>query len=192
MKLTPVIAALLLATSAGYASAQNMKPGLWEITTKMQDESGEMTTAMANAQKQMESLPPEQRKMMQDMMAKRGIQMGTSSGGGMAIKICMTQEMVDHNQVASHQGSNTQNDCTNTNSPRSGNTMQFSYVCTKPPSSGEGRVTFTSPEAYSMKMTTTRTVKGQPHKMDMQTDGHWLGGDCGTIKPFEMPKKLQQ
>ncbi len=189
MKLTPAIAALLLAASASYASAQTMKPGLWEITTKMQGGSGEMTAAMENAQKQMESLPPEQRKMMMDMMAKRGIQMGTSSGGGMAIKICMTQEMVDRNHVTSHQSSNSQNDCTHTNSPRSGNTMQFSFVCTKPPSSGEGRVTFTSPEAYNMKMTSTHNVKGQPEKMDMQTDGRWLGGDCGTVKPFEMPKK---
>ena len=189
MKLIPGIAALLLATSAGYASAQNMKPGLWEITSKMQDGTGEITAAMANAQKQMESLPPEQRKMMQDMMAKRGIQMGTSSGGGVAIKICMTQEMVERNHVASHQSSNSQNDCTQTNSPRSGNTMQFSFVCTKPPSSGEGSFTFTSPEAYSTKMTSTHTVKGQPQKLDMQTDGRWLGGDCGNVKPIEMPKK---
>ena len=189
MKLQLGIAALLLTTSAGYASAQTMKPGLWEIATQMQGGSGEMADAMAKAQKQMESMPPEQRKMMQEMMAKRGMQMGTNGGGGMSIKICMTQEMVDRNQVASHQGSSTQNDCTNTNSPRSGNTMQFSFVCNKPPSSGEGRVTFTSPEAYSMKMTSTHMVKGQPTKMEMQTDGHWLGSDCGTIKPFEMPKK---
>ena len=137
----------------------------------------------------MESMPPEQRKMMQDMMAKRGIQMGSNGGGGMSIKICMTQEMVDRNQVASHQASSSQHDCTHTNSPRSGNSMQFSFVCTKPPSSGEGRVTFTSPEAYSMKMTSTSTVKGQPTKMDMQTDGRWQGSDCGTVKPFEVPKK---
>ena len=189
MKLPLGIAALLLATSAGYAGAQTMKPGLWEIATQMQGGSGEMADAMAKAQKQMESLPPEQRKMMQDMMAKRGMQMGTNGGGGMSIKICMTQEMVDRNQVASHQSSGSQNNCTHTNSPRSGNTMQFSFVCTQPPSSGEGRVTFTSPEAYSMKMTSTSTVKGQPTKMDMQTDGHWLGSDCGTIKPFEVPKK---
>lgn len=190
MKVQRGIAALLLATSAGYAGAQTMKPGLWEITTQMQGGgSGEMADAMAKAQKQMESMPPEQRKMVQDMMAKRGIQMGANGGGGMSIKVCMTQEMVDRNQVASHQASNSQHDCTHTNSPRSGNTMQFSFVCTKPPSSGEGRVTFSSPEAYSMKMTSSSTVHGQPTKMDMQTDGRWLGGDCGTVKPFEMPKK---
>ncbi len=181
-------AACLLAGSTGFASAQTMKPGLWEITTQMQGGSGEMASAMAEAQKQMENMPPEQRKMVQDMMAKQGIQLGAGGGGGMSIKVCMTQEMVDRSVVASRQSSDNQNECTQTNSPRSGNSMKFAFVCTKPPSSGEGQVTFTSPEAYSMKMASTTTVKGKPEKMDMQTSGRWLGGDCGTVKPFPMPK----
>ena len=188
MKLPIGIAALVLAASAGTASAQTMKPGLWEIATQMQGGSGETANAMAQAQKQMESMPPEQRKMMQDMMAKQGVQMGTSGGGGMSIKICMTQEMVDRNDVSARQGSS-QHDCTHTNSPRMGNTMKFAFVCTKPPSSGEGQVTFTSPEAYSMKMATTSTVRGSPEKMEMQNTGRWLGSDCGTVKPLAIPKK---
>ena len=67
--------------------------------------------------------------------------------------------------------------------------MQFSYVCTKPPSSGEGQITFAGPEAYNMKMTSTTTVQGAPQKIEMQNNGRWLGGDCGTIKPLAMPKK---
>lgn len=188
MKLPLGIAACLLAASGSYASAQTMKPGLWEIATKMMGGSSEMADAMAQAQKQMDSMPPEQRKMMQDMMAKRGMQMGSSSGGGMRIKICMTQEMVDRNQMTLRQSGGTHGDCTQNNSPRSGNTMQFSYVCAKPPSSGEGQFTFTSPEAYSMKMTSTNTVNGQAENIAMQTDGHWLGSDCGNIKAFELPK----
>lgn len=187
MKPSIGFAAVLLAASAITAGAQTMKPGLWEIATQMQGGSGETAGAMAQAQKQMESMPPEQRKMMQDMMAKQGVQMG-ASGGGMAVKICMTQEMVDRNEVSARQ-STSQNDCTHTNSPRVGNTMKFSFVCTKPPSSGEGQVTFTSPEAYSMKMTTTTTMRGKPEKMEMQNTGRWLGTDCGTVKPMAMPKK---
>lgn len=143
-----------------------------------------MADAMAEAQKQLENMPPEQRKMLQDMMAKQGVQMGTGAGGGMTVKLCMTQEMVDRNEVSSHQG-----DCTHTNSPRLGNTMKFAFVCTKPPSSGEGVVTFTSPEAYSMKMSATTSINGRPEKMDMQNSGRWLGADCGNIKPLVMPKK---
>jgi len=184
MKLQHAIAALLLVTSAGYACAQNIKPGLWEFTTQMQGGSGQTSDAMAQAQKQMENMPPDQRKMMQDMMAKQGVQMGTGAGGGMSIKVCMTQEMVDRNEVGRQQPG-----CTHTNSPRVGNTMKFSFVCTKPPSSGEGQVTFTSPEAYSMKMTSTTTVHGRPEKMEMQSSGRRLGSDCGTVKPLALPKK---
>lgn len=184
MKLRIGIAGLIVLAATGTANAQNMKPGLWEISTQMQG-SGQMGDAMAKAQKQMESMPPEQRKMMQDMMAKQGVQMGgPAAGGGMTVKVCMTQDMVDRNEVGRQQPG-----CTHTNSPRSGNTMKFSYTCTQPPSSGEGQVTFTSPEAYSMKMTSTSTVRGKPEKMDMQTSGRWLGGDCGGIKPLAVPKK---
>jgi hypothetical protein len=184
MKLHTGIACLLLSACAGYASAQSIKPGLWEISTQMQG-SGQMGEALANARKEMEGMSPEERKMMQDMMAKQGVQMGTGAGGGMTIKICMTQDMVDRNEVSSGR----QGDCTHTNSQRSGNTLKFSYVCTKPPSRGDGQVTFTSSEAYSTKMTSTSTVRGTTEKIEMQSNSRWLGGDCGKVKPLAMPKK---
>lgn len=184
MKLSNSLAALLVTASMASAHAQTIKPGLWEFATQMRGGSGQMADAMAEAQKQMENMPPEQRKMIQDMMAKQGVQMGTGAGGGVTVKVCMTQEMVDRNEVSSHQG-----DCTHTNSPRVGNTMKFAFVCTKPPSSGEGLVTFTSPEAYSMKMSATTTINGRPEKMDLQNSGRWLGADCGSVKPLVMPKK---
>ncbi len=188
MKLSSGFLGLLLLGVTGLASAQTMKPGLWEISTQMQGGSGDMSDAMAKAQKRMESMPPEQRKMVQDMMAKQGLQMGSAPGGGMSIKICMTQDMVNRNEFASHH-SESQNDCTRSNSARSGNSMQFSFSCTNPPRSGEGQITFNSPDAYSMSMTTTSTIHGTPQKMSMQTNGHWLDSDCGTVKPRTMPSK---
>ena len=127
MKLSNAMAAVVLAVGAGSASAQAIKPGLWEIATQMQGGSGEMASAMAQAQKQMESMPPEQRKMMQDMMAKQGVQMGTSSGGGMTVKICMTQEMVKPHDVPARPAAN-KHDCHHPNRPGVGNTKKFSFV----------------------------------------------------------------
>ena len=187
MKLQIAVATYLLVGSAGLVSAQSIKPGLWEFTTQMQDSSGKMAAAMAQAQKQMESMPPDQRKMMQDIMAKQGLQFGANASG-MSVKVCMTQEMVDDNAMTKQRADDSGSDCTHTNSPRSGNSMKFSYVCTKPPSSGEGLITFTSAEAYSMKMTTTSMVRGKPEKTDMQSTGRWLGSNCGSIKPMQLPK----
>ena len=175
----PSLFALSLLTFATAVSAQAMKPGLWEITNNVQSGGKDLTAAMASMQKQMAAMPPEQRKMMQDMMAKQGVQMGAGAGGGMSIKMCLTPEMVERNEVAPKQ----QGDCTHTTSPRVGGTMKYSFKCTKPASSGQGEVTFTSPEAYSMKMSMTSAERN----MDMQANGKWLGANCGDIKPIQVP-----
>ena len=65
----------------------------------------------------------------------------------------------------------------------------MSFTCTNPPSSGEGTVTFVSPEAYTMKMTVQTVVQGKAEKMNMDGSGKWLSADCGAIKPMAMPKK---
>ena len=183
MKFRHVSTLLLLACAAG-ASAQTMKPGLWEITTQMQSGGKDMGAAMERMQKQMASMPPEQRKMMEEMMAKQGVKMGASPGGGMAIKVCMTQEMVDRHEVAPPRDG-----CTHTMSPRVGNTMKFAYKCTQPPSSGEGEVSFTSPEAYASKMSATSNRSGSERTLEMQNSGRWLGSNCGDIKPIQAPGK---
>ncbi len=170
---------VLLAFAASAVSAQTLKPGLWEIQNQMQGANGsKMNQAMAEMQKQMANMPPAQRKMMEDAMAKQGVHVGTGQGGGMAVKVCMTQEMVERNDMGAQQG-----DCTHSTTPRSGNTQKFSFSCTKPPSRGEGTVTFVSPEAYTMNLKTSATVQGQEQALDMQATGKWLGTDCGTIKP---------
>jgi hypothetical protein len=176
-------ASILLAISLS-ATAQTQKPGLWEMTTKVQSGGQDMGAAMAKMQKQLESMPPDQRKMLEDMMAKQGVQMGSSGGGGVTVKICMTKEMFDQAHMAKPS-----EHCTHSISPRSGNTQRFTFSCTQPPSQGQGEVTYLSPEAYTTKMTGKNTVGGKESTMDMQSSGRWLGSDCGNIKPFKMPAK---
>ena len=175
-------ALVVFATTAG---AQNLKPGLWEITQKMNSGTGELNQQMAQLQKQLAAMPPAQRKQMEQMMAKQGVQMdGGAPGGGMSIKTCMTKEMIERSELPAQQS-----DCKMTQQSRSGNTMKMAYTCTRPPSSGEGQYTFTSPEAYSMKMVVTSTAQGKPRTMELEGSGRWLGADCGNIKPIAPPKK---
>lgn len=186
MKICHIVSLTILLGTTWAASAQTMKPGLWESSQKVQMGGGSMSKEMAAAQEQMAKMPPEQRKMMEEMMAKQGVSMSMGAGGPgtVAIKMCMTKEMVDKDEIPAAQG-----DCTSTKSPRVGNTMKIAFNCTKPPSSGEGQITFNGPDSYSMKMAVTTTVKGQPQKVDMDGTGRWLGTDCGTVKPMVMPKK---
>jgi hypothetical protein len=183
MKLHFLLAAALVAVASA-ASAQSMKPGLWEITSKMQTASGQMERQMAQAQQQMANMPPEQRKMMEEMMARQGVKMGTAGGGGMTMKVCMTKEMVEHNEMPSQQ----RGDCKTTSQTRSGNTMKMAFACTNPPSTGEGQFTFNGSEGYTMKMAVNTTVQGKPETMNMDANGKWLGADCGDVKPRAMPK----
>ena len=181
MKPHLLVAATLVAVASA-AGAQSLKPGLWEITRNVQ--GGGQTAQMAQMQKQMASMPPAQRKMMEDVMAKQGVKMGSAGPGGMAMQVCMTREMVERNEMQMQRG-----DCKTTQQTRTGNTMKVAYACTNPPSSGEGQITFTSPEAYSMKMAVSTKVHGKPEKMNMDGSGKWLGADCGNIKPITPPKK---
>jgi uncharacterized protein DUF3617 len=177
--------AALVAVLASSAGAQNLKPGLWEVTHNMQTGSGQMEQGMADMHKEMAGMPPEQRKMVEEMMARQGVKRGPAGpGGGMSMKICMTREMVEKNELPAQQG-----DCRTTHQSRSGNTMKYGIACTNPPSTGEGQVTFKGPEAYSMKMAMSTVVDGRPEKMNMEGSGKWLGSDCGSVKPIIPPKK---
>ncbi|MFZ3128887.1 MAG: DUF3617 domain-containing protein [Rhodoferax sp.] len=183
MKLHRCWGAMLLSVAATGLSAQTLKSGLWEVTSQIQGGSGETARALAEAQKQLANLPPDQARIMRDMMARQGVQMASAPGGGTAIKTCMTPDMVARDAVAPQQG-----DCTHTSNPRVGNRMPFSFVCTQPPSRGEGQVTFVSPEAYTVQITATTAVNGKPEKIDLQASGRWLGAACGTVQPLPPPQ----
>ena len=182
MRIPFVVAAAVLAAACLPAGAQSLKPGLWEISNKMKG-SAEMDRAMAQMQQQLASMPPDQRKQMEDMMAQRGMRMAPSAGGGMTVQMCMTKEMAERNDVPMQDG------CTMTKQQRSGNTMKMAFNCTKPPSSGEGEFTFMGAEAYKSHMVVNTTAKGKPETMQMDGTGKWLGADCGSVKPIVVPKK---
>lgn len=181
IRVSPIagIVGLLAAATAMQLQAQDLQPGLWELSNTMQSSSGEMEKAMAEARKQMAALPAEQRKMMQDLMAKQGVAMGGSGPGSMVAKVCMTAQMLARGEIVTQDG-----DCKSQHAPRVGNTMKYSFSCTRPPSSGDGEVTFNSPQSYSARMNVKTGVGGKMETMVMQSQGKWLGTDCGNIKPI--------
>lgn len=184
MKAKHFLAAALSAVALGAGAQTTLKPGLWQINQKMHTADGRMEKQMAQMQEEMAKMPPAKRKMMEDAMTKQGMQLGGAGPGGMAVKICMTKEMVERNEMPSQRS-----DCKTTRQTRSGNTMSMAFTCSNPPSSGEGKVTFTSPEAYTMKMSVNSTANGKTEKMDMDASGKWLASDCGAIKPPPMARK---
>lgn len=179
-----LIAALTGALFCVGASAQNLKPGLWEVANKMKSSSGEMEKSQAQMQAQMANMPPEKRKAMEEMMAQHGMKMGSGAPGVMTAQMCMTKEMVERNEIPMQHG-----DCKTTKQERKGNTTTFAFACTNPPSSGEGVYTLVSPEAYMFKMTMKTSVHGKPEMISMDGAGKWLAADCGKLKPIKPPTK---
>ena len=81
-----LIVVVPLAFAAG-AHAQGQKPGLWETKTTIK--SPKMDEQMAKMQGEMAKMPPEQRQMVESMMAKQGVGM---SGNTMTGRVCITKE----------------------------------------------------------------------------------------------------
>lgn len=161
-----VLAALAASTFAVGASAQNLKPGLWEVTNTIAGSGDEMASSVARMQKQMASMPPEQRRKMGGMMSKQSIQAAPSGPDSMSVKTCMTKAMAQQNTIAKQQG-----DCKITKQERRGNTIDIAYTCATPPSRGEGQYVILSPEAYTMRMNLTRTGTGKPRTSQLQRIG---------------------
>jgi hypothetical protein len=158
------------------ASAQALKPGLWEMQTKIASANPETMQAMAMAQKQMANMPPEQRKMMEQMMAKNGMSMNLAEGGGVAMKFCMTKEMAEKQELQSGQ----EGDCKTTRTPVPGG-LNIAFKCSKPPSSGNGQVIFNGNTGYSMRMN-VESGGAKPQNMSVEGSGRWLAADCGAVK----------
>jgi hypothetical protein len=178
MKVRHVVVAVAALVLSGAASAQSMKPGLWEITQHVTSSGGEMEASRAKMQAQMANMSPEQRKMMQDAMAKHGV--GRGPGGADTVKTCMTKEMIDRDVIPTGK-----RDCKLTKREKTSNTMKFSVVCAKPPATSEGLITYTSSEAYTMKMVINSQMQGgKTQTVNMEGAGKWLGADCGSVRPL--------
>ncbi|HEY9208470.1 MAG TPA: DUF3617 domain-containing protein [Acidovorax sp.] len=181
-----VTTAVLLPGALGlaHAQAQKMRPGLWEHSVVMKSQSGQMQAAMAEMQKSLASMPPEQRKQMEQMeqmLTQQGAGLGPK---GQAVKICITMEQSDMDTLAQQEG------CTQKVQRINANTMKVAFRCKggqgRPPSSGEGTVSLPGPTAYTGQFRFRTENEGKPEQIDMAQSGKWLSDNCGAIKSVPM------
>ena len=67
--------------------------------------------------------------------------------------------------------------------------MKITFNCSQPPSSGDGVITFISPEAYDTRMTVNTSANGKPERLSIDSHGRWVASECGAIKPISGGKK---
>ena len=159
-----------------------MKPGLWEIKTKMVSDKGE-TDPMEHMRKSMEKMKPEQRRQMEEMMSKQGVGLGGGMGGG-GMKICYTAELLKNNESLMGQQKN-DSKCKTKITTQSTTKTAMEYKC-EDGSFGTGEWTFESKEKYkgAMKMTSS---KGK--KSEIKHEAKFISANCGSVKPLLMPDK---
>lgn len=173
---------LLLASLAGATQAQTMKPGLWEFKQTPQLDPARQAQ-MAQAQKAMDGMPPEQRKMVEQMMAQRGVNVNMA-GGVITVKACITQEQAERNLAPVMQQGNCSQD-----SKRSGNVIQTHFVCTNPASEGDATITLRGDEGFTNDVTIRQQRQGKTETTKVNGEGRWLGADCGDVKPMKSQAK---
>lgn len=175
--------ALTMSFSMAANAAYSMKPGLWEHSFTMKSESGKVEKAMADMKKQMAAMPAEQRKMMEEMLAKQG--MGLGSDKGSSVKVCISKEQAEKLDFPQNQNEK----CKNEILKRTANSVDMKFTCEgNPKTEGVAGFNLLSPTAYTGKADITVTKDGRPDKMNMDSKGKWLSADCGNVKPYTAKK----
>ena len=171
-----------LALTAAQAQTQTqapphkVQPGLWENQVTIQTGDPMLDQMAADAQARLAGLPPEQRQMVEQMMAARGVRMGTKPN---TLQACITPEQAARDELP-QQSEN----CTQFETQRSGNTVKVQFKCeTNPPASGTGEFTLLGPTRYSGKTQVDTVVQGQPQKVTVLLAGRWLAADCKAAAP---------
>lgn len=187
IKLSSVLslAAIALATTGPLALAQsapNLKPGLWEESMeRMASPEGPGAAAMKEAQAALANLPPEQRRMMEKMMADQGVSLD-SNGGGVKVtqKTCIRPERAGFDRIAGMP------EGCRVSYTRKGDAWSASGRCEardgQPASQLEGVVTLEGSTAYSGDFAITQQGADGAGPVKVKTRGRWLSADCGAVK----------
>lgn len=187
MKARHTLSALALlafaALAAPSAPAQDLRPGLWEVSLTIGAGAAMTQKQFADAmRKTVAAMPAEMRAEYEAEAARTQTRITDSV---VTSKACVTPAQVANRKWLFPQPGK----CTNRMSRKVRGTMKFSYSCTDPTSSGAGSVTFRGSTRFTEQMrgTTPAVLGGRFREMafNNRTSGRWLGADCGSIRPRE-------
>ncbi len=185
------------------AVAQEIKPGLYQIVTKASADQAanerlkkqqaqlanlsaadkaKLAEVNARMEKMMAGMSDAERKQMQSLMGETG---GTAAlqdqnkrvnaDGSTTVKACITKEMIELRDLVFQQKS-----CKNSNGLLSGGVMKLTYLCSSPPSKGDGELRITGPDAFTTKLTMVSTKPGNKESNVIQSTATLLSPTCGA------------
>ncbi len=160
-----VVSCCAVAVAVAALAQNHRKPGLWEVTSRMNWVKSPFPENMQN--------------MASTMSAPR-----TSS-------ICVTQEMID--KYGGPLPPSRNNDCQAQNVKMSANGMTADWICNGS-MKGTGTVesSWTDEDHVTSKVHFTGTMQMGPQAKDVEmtidSTSIYKGADCGSVKPVPMPK----
>ena len=163
--------AALLAAALPVQAAQ-LLPGLWEFSSEKLVVDGMQMPGMSEMLAQTNQLPPEQRKMMESMLAEQGVELG--SGG---VRICLSEAQVKSRKLPFQD----EPGCKQEVLEQTESLWRFRFEC--PDAKGQGETKIINEREVASTIETTYTTGEQQGTSRMQSRGRWIGEDCGALKP---------
>ncbi len=151
-----------------HALENDMRPGLWEITTT----SGLLMLA--------EQIPPEQMQNLANLAKQYGLEMPAIKNGAASAKVCVTKEMAQQKipPTLYHR----QSGCEAKNATRVENRYSADLACNSDQINGTGKTeaTLTTPESFTGLTQFKGSVRGVAVDERANTSGRWVSVSCGT------------
>ncbi len=165
-----LITSLLVATA--HAADNNMRSGLWQITTT------------SDLLRLVPHLPPDQMQSIKDLASEYGLEMPQIDNGAAISQTCITQEMADKNTLPNFY--NAELGCTSKNATRNGNNYKVDFVCASADLKGNGTAegTISTPEAFTGQTNFIGEAQGNTVNERADINGKWLNASCGAVKPL--------
>jgi hypothetical protein len=162
------------------APALTMKPGLWELSSKISSSDPAVQQSLAAMRQHMANMSPEQRQQIEQAMRQHGVQIDVGPGGAVRTTMCMTREMIERQEFPVQEG-----DCRQTTTRVSDTRVKVAFSCTNPADvSGDGEVTILNDTSYRARM----RVRSDHGAAETDVTGKWLGSNCGSIPPINIPR----
>ena len=157
---------LLLIMSATSWATNNIRPGLWEITTT------------SNLLAMVPHIPAQQMQQITSLVEQYGLQMPQIQNNAVTSKACITQQMADQEVPTYFYES--QSGCTVNNVAKKGDHYKVDLSCENAQFQGSGIAegSFINPEYFTGQTEFDSVVQGMPVFATAETSGRWIEENC--------------
>jgi len=168
----PRLAAFALLSLTLLPAHAQILPGLWEFSSGDIQVDGQQMPGMDAMLAQMENLPADQRRMMEEMLAAQGVKLG-----GKGVQICLSKAQVESDELPF------QDDpaCTQEITERGDKLWKFRFEC--PDARGQGETRFISDKELVSTVESQYRQGTETGTSRIESHARWIADDCGALKP---------